>query len=150
MPDHDDTAHGVALRVLALALGVFFFFMALDKRAWIGQPDLLATQLSGWLTNAPAPSRWYLETVAIPGARVFAPLVLAGECAVAVALLLGVYVRPAAVAGFFMVVNFHFAMGVMLSWTYLWNGYGPPVLGGLLALAIGGANLPFSVRRARR
>jgi uncharacterized membrane protein YphA (DoxX/SURF4 family) len=149
MPVHEDTAHGVALRVLSLALGVFFLFMALDKRAWLGQPDLLATQLTGWLVNAPTPSRWYLETVAIPGARIFAPLVLAGEFAVALALLLGVYVRPAAAAGFFMVVNFHVAMGVMLSWTYLWNGYGPPVLGGLLALAIGGGNLPFSLRRAR-
>ena len=141
--------HGVALRVLSLALGVFFFFMALDKRTWIGQPDLLATQLTGWLANAPAPSRWYLETIAIPGARMFAPLVLAGEFAVALALLAGVWVRPAAVAGMFMVVNFHFAMGVMLSWAYLWNGYGPPVLGGLLALAIGGASLPFSVRAGR-
>ena len=42
-------------------------------------------------------------------------------------------------------------MGVLLRYSYLWNGYGPPVLGGLLALAIGGARLPFSVvpRRAR-
>jgi uncharacterized membrane protein YphA (DoxX/SURF4 family) len=142
-------AHGVALRVLSFALGVFFLFMALDKRAWIGQPDLLATQLSGWMANAPAPSRWYLETVAIPGAGVFAPLVLAGELAVALALIFGVFVRPAAIAGLFMVVNFHFAMGVMLSWAYLWNGYGPPVLGGLLALSIGGSNLPFSLRGSR-
>ena len=138
-------AHGVALRVLSLALGVFFLFMGLDKRAWIGQPELLSTQLTGWLATAPHASRWYLETIAIPGARFFAPLVLAGELAVACALLLGAFVRPAAVAGLFMVVNFHFAMGVMLSPAYLWNGYGPPVLGGLLALAIGGRDLPFSV-----
>jgi hypothetical protein len=142
-------AHGVALRVLSIALGVFFLFMALDKRAWIGQPDLLTAQLTGWLADAPAPSRWYLESLAIPGARGFAPLVLAGELAVALALLLGIYVRLAALAGIFMVVNFHFAMGVMLSWSYLWNGYGPPVLGGLAALAIGGAGLPWTVRRAR-
>ena len=44
-----------------------------------------------------------------------------------------------------MVLNFHFAMGVLLQYSYLWNGYGPPVLGGLLALAIGGAGLPFCV-----
>jgi hypothetical protein len=44
-----------------------------------------------------------------------------------------------------MVLNFHFAMGVLLRYSYLWNGYGPPVLGGLLALVIGGARLPFSV-----
>jgi hypothetical protein len=59
-------------------------------------------------------------------------------------------VRLAAVAGLMMVLNFHFAMGVLLRFSYLWNGYGPPVLGGLLALAIGGARLPFSVPRRTR
>jgi hypothetical protein len=72
-------------------------------------------------------------------------VVLAGELAVGAALLAGYRVRLAAVAGLFMVVNFHFAMGVLLQYSYLWNGYGPPVLGGLLALAIGGTRLPFSV-----
>ena len=69
----------------------------------------------------------------------------AGELAVGVALIAGIQVRLAAVAGLFMVLNFHFAMGVLLRYNYLWNGYGPPVLGSLMALAIGGARLPFSV-----
>jgi uncharacterized membrane protein YphA (DoxX/SURF4 family) len=132
-------------------MGVFFLFMGIDKIAWLGDPGLLTTQLRGWHEAAPAPSRWYLEHVALPGAPVFARLVLAGELAVAVALLTGFKVRLAAVAGLFMVLNFHFAMGVLLRFNYLWNGYGPPVLGSLLALAIGGARLPFSItsRRAR-
>ena len=143
-------SHAAGLRVLSLALGVFFLFMGLDKLAWLATPSLLADQLAEWQKTAPAPSRWYLETVAIPGAPVFARLVLLGELAVAVALLAGVYVRLAALTGFFMVVNFHFAMGVMLSFSYLWNGYGPPVLGGLLALAVGGADLPLSAGRLAR
>jgi uncharacterized membrane protein YphA (DoxX/SURF4 family) len=133
------------LRVLSLALGVFFLFMGLDKLPWLGDPGLLTRQLHGWLANAPAPSRWYIQTIAIPGSAVFAPLVLVGELAVAAALLCGFQVRLAALAGLFMVLNFHFAMGVLLRFSYLWNGYGPPVLGGLLALVIGGARLPFSV-----
>jgi uncharacterized membrane protein YphA (DoxX/SURF4 family) len=133
------------LRVLSLALGVFFLFMGLDKIAWLGDSGLLTRQLHGWLGDAPAPSRWYLQTIAIPGSAVFAPLVLVGELAVAAALLCGVQVRLAAVAGLIMVLNFHFAMGVLLRYSYLWNGYGPPVLGGLLALAIGGTRLPFSL-----
>jgi hypothetical protein len=76
--------------------------------------------------------------------------VLVGELAVAVAFLAGVHVRLAALAGLFMVLNFHFAMGVLLEYKYLWNGYGPPVLGGLLALAVGGAGLPFSLSSRRR
>jgi uncharacterized membrane protein YphA (DoxX/SURF4 family) len=135
---------------LSLALGVFFLFMALDKLPWLADRGLLAKELTEWKANAPPPSRWYLETIALPGAPFFAPLVLGGEFAVALALLSGVQMRLAAVAGLFMVVNFHFAMGVMLQYAYLWNAYGPPVLGGLLALVVGGSGLPFSVRlRAR-
>ena len=133
------------LRVLSLALGVFFLFMGLDKVGWLGDPGLLTRQLHEWLGHAPAPSRWYLQTIAIPGSAVFAPLVLLGELAVAAALLCGVQVRLAALVGLVMVLNFHFAMGVLLRYSYLWNGYGPPVLGGLLALAIGGTRLPFSL-----
>ena len=47
-------------------------------------------------------------------------------------------------------LNFHLAMGVLLQYSYLWNGYGPPVLGGLLALGIGGARLPFSLSGGSR
>ena len=88
-----------------------------------------------------------LQTIAIPGSAVFAPLVLVGELTVAAALLCGFQVRLAALAGLFMVLNFHFAMGVLLRYSYLWNGYGPPVLGGLLALAIGGTDCPSASLR---
>ncbi len=73
----------------------------------------------------------------------FARLVPAGELATGAALVVGFKPRLAALVGLFMVLNFHFAMGVLLQYSYLWNGYGPPVLGGLLALVIGGAGLPF-------
>lgn len=142
---HTDHSGARALRVLSLAMGVFFLFMGLDKIAWLNDPGLLSTQLGGWLSTAPAPSRWYVQHIALPGAPVFARLVLAGELAVGLAMLAGFQVRLAAITGLFMVVNFHFAMGVMLQWAYLWNGYGPPVLGSLLALAIGGGALPFSL-----
>jgi uncharacterized membrane protein YphA (DoxX/SURF4 family) len=129
---------------------VFFLFMAMDKLPWLGDRGLLTRELTEWKANAPPPSRWYLETIAIPGSAIFAPLVLGGEFAVAVALLSGVQVRLAAAAGLFMVANFHFAMGVMLQYSYLWNAYGPPVLGGLLALVVGGRGLPLSVRLGAR
>jgi hypothetical protein len=35
----------------------------------------------------------------------------------------------------------------MFTYGYLTNGYGLPVIGGLLALALGGASLPLSVKR---
>jgi uncharacterized membrane protein YphA (DoxX/SURF4 family) len=138
-------SNAIGLRVLSLFLGVFFLFMGLDKLAWLTDARPLTKQLNAWLETGPAVSRWYLQTVAIPGAPIFARLVLLGELATGAALLTGFQPRFAAVAGLFMVLNFHFAMGVLLQYSYLWNGYGPPVLGGLLALAIGGAHLPFSV-----
>ena len=152
MPLTPSATHQAArgLRVVSLAMGVFFLFMGLDKITWLADGSLLATQLRDWLAQAPAPSRWYLETMAIPGAPVFARLVLVGELAVAAALLFGVRMRLAALAGLFMVVNFHFAMGVLLRVDYLWNGYGPPVLGSLLALAVGGEALPWTVAARRR
>ena len=144
-----DSASACGLRLLSVFMGIFFLFMALDKTAWMADPGLLTAQLRGWQDAAPQPSRWYLETLAIPGAPVFARLVLVGEFTVGVALIAGFQVRLAAMAGLFMVLNFHFAMGVLLKYSYLWNGYGPPVLGSLLALAIGGARLPFSVTARR-
>ena len=138
-------ANASGLRVLSLFLGVFFLFMGLDKLAWLTDDGLLTRQLDQWLAASPGANRWYLRTIAIPAAPVFARLVPVGELATGVALLTGFLPRAAALAGLFMVLNFHFAMGVLLQYSYLWNGYGPPVLGGLLALVIGGTRLPFSV-----
>jgi uncharacterized membrane protein YphA (DoxX/SURF4 family) len=133
------------LRILSLFLGIFFLFMGLDKLEWVTDAGHLTKQLNEWLGASPAASRWYLRTIAIPGAPIFARLVVLGELGTGVALLLGFQPRLVAVVGLFMVLNFHFAMGVLLQYSYLWNGYGPPVLGGLVALAIGGAQLPFSL-----
>lgn len=133
------------LRILSLFLGTFFLFMGLDKLEWMTNAGHLTTQLNEWLGNSPAASRWYLQTIAIPGAPIFARLVVAGELGTGLALLVGFQPRLVAVVGLFMVVNFHFAMGVLLQYSYLWNGYGPPVLGGLMALAFGDAQLPFSL-----
>jgi len=46
-----------------------------------------------------------------------------------------------------MVINFHIAADVMFRYDYLINAYGLPVLGGLLALAVGGTRLPFSASK---
>ena len=138
------------LRALSLFLGIFFLFMGLDKLAWLSDPGLLTRQLNEWLQASPPASRWYLRTIAIPGAPVFAYLVLAGELGTGAALLVGFKPRLAALVGLFMVLNFHLAMGVLLQYSYLWNAYGPPVLGGLLALFIGGSSLPFSLSGASR
>jgi hypothetical protein len=46
-----------------------------------------------------------------------------------------------------MVLNFHIASDVIFQYSYLTNAYGLPVLGGLLALALGGTRLPLSASK---
>lgn len=135
------------LRILSITLGVFLLFMGLDKLAWLMDGSLLVMRLQEWRGSASPMARWYLDTIAIPGAPVFARLVPVGELAAGAALLCGIKVRLAAVVALLMVLNFHVASDVLFHYSYLTNAYGPPVLGGLLALAIGGARLPLSLSK---
>lgn len=135
------------LVALRLCLGVFFLFQALGKVGWFTGSAVLRSRFAEWVGNVGPLSRAYLESVCIPGVEVFARLVPLGEFAVATAFLLGGYTRAAAAMALLMVLNFHFASGVMFQYSYLTNGYGLPVLGGLLALAMGGTGLPLSVKK---
>ena len=138
------------LRGLSVLIGVFLIFMGLGKTAWLTDGGLLLAELGRWRGLAPAASLWYLETVAIPGAPLFARLVPLGELATGAALVLGYRVQLAAATALLMIINFHFASGIVFTYGYLTNGYGLPVLGGLFALAVGGAGLPFGVSLSRR
>jgi uncharacterized membrane protein YphA (DoxX/SURF4 family) len=69
-----------------------------------------------------------------------------GELVAGAALVVGFWTRLAAAAAFLMVLNFHVASGAIFQYRFLTNGFGLPVLGGLLALALGGARLPLAVR----
>lgn len=135
------------LTALRLCLGVFFLFEAISKLGWFTSSAVLRSRLTEWAETVPAISRAYITNICLPGAEVFARIVPLGEFSVALAFLLGGYTRLAAILALLMVLNFHFASGVMFEYSYLTNGYGPPVLGGLLALAIGGVGLPLSVKR---
>jgi uncharacterized membrane protein YphA (DoxX/SURF4 family) len=134
------------LRVLAIFLGVFLIFEGLGKLAWFTDSAPLYGVLQGWLKDAPPTTRWYLETFAIPGVPMFARLVPLGELSAGAALLLGFWTRLAAAAVFVMVLNFHVASGAIFQYRFLTNGFGLPVLGGLLALALGGGRLPWSAK----
>jgi uncharacterized membrane protein YphA (DoxX/SURF4 family) len=137
-----------ALRILSVALGVFLIFMALDKIEWLSDSTMLTRRLQEWRGMVRPLARWYLDTVAIPGAPVFARVVVLAELASGTALILGLKIRLAAALAFLMVLNFHLASDLVFRYSYLINAYGLPILGGLLALAVGGTRLPFSVSRS--
>jgi len=130
----------VALLVVRIALGIFFIFEGWDKLPWMMNPGLLATALQKWADAGAPVSKWYIETILIPGASVFARLVFLGEVATGLALLSGVWLRPAAILAFLMVLNIHFAHSTIFQYGFLSKGDGLPILGGLLALAIAGGN----------
>jgi thiosulfate dehydrogenase [quinone] large subunit len=140
-------AHALGLTALRILLGVFFLFMSLSKIAWLTDSSILVGQLTGWANEAGPFSRWYLETFCLPGAPIFARVVPVAELSTGLALILGIYTRIAATLGLLMILNFHVASGIIFTYAYLTNGYGLPVLGGLVALALGGSNLPMSVKR---
>lgn len=136
-----------ALRVLGVAIGLFFLFNGLDKRTWFLDSSILSERLDGWLENAAPSVRWYIETLAAPGMPLFARLVPLAELLAGAALIVGFWTRLAAFLALMMVANFDFARGMFHSGEFLTDGVGFPVVGGLLALTIAGARLPFSLSK---
>lgn len=134
----------VSLRVL---LGIFFTFEGWDKLPWVTNPGLLTAILARWAEMATPLSRWYLDTVAIPGAPVFARFIFFGEVAAGLALIFGLWTRATAIVTILMVLNIHLAHSALFQYSFLSKGDGLPVLGGLVALAIGGGRLPYSLKR---
>jgi uncharacterized membrane protein YphA (DoxX/SURF4 family) len=140
--------HGTGLTILRVFLGVFFLFQGLGKLRWFVDSSILLSQFRDW-HDAVAPgsiSARYLDQV-MPFAGVFARLVPIGEISCGLAMIGGLWTSLAALVAFFMVLNFAVASGYIFKYSYLTNGYGLPVLGGTLALALGGVRLPFSLRK---
>jgi len=140
---------GTGLALIRICLGVFFLFEGIAKLKWLVDVSILSRQFDGWLASAAAgsTSRVYLEHVAIPGVAVFARLVPLGELAAGIALIVGYWTPVAAFLAFVMVMNIHVASGALFRMAFLTNGYGLPVVGPTLGLAIGGIRLPFSLKR---
>jgi uncharacterized membrane protein YphA (DoxX/SURF4 family) len=126
-----------ALLLLRVALGVFMFFFGLERASWLLDATPLVTQLAAWLPDAPPASRWYLERM-IPGAPVFARLVPLGTMMSGIALALGLWTRIAAAISLVLVLSLQLGAGSMFRYAYLMDANGLPLIGGLIALVIGG------------
>ena len=130
-----------------MVLGIFLISMGLGKLDWAADSSLLENELRNWWGPAPAISKLYIDWFAMPLHPVLARLVLLGEVTTGLALVAGYRLRLAALAALFMILNFHFAMGLLFSTAYLTNGYALPVVGGLAAVAVGARGLPYSLDR---
>lgn len=136
----------IALRILAIGLGVFFVAMSLNKLAWLTNASLLSDRFVRWAPAASPGVRWYLETIALPAAPILATAIPISEFCVGLAFVAGLWIRPAASLALFLVLNFHFGTSAFYAWEFLRDGTGPPVLAALVALVIGGRRLPFTIR----
>jgi uncharacterized membrane protein YphA (DoxX/SURF4 family) len=134
----DRQATGIV--ILRICIGIFFIFEGLGKIRWLTDPSVLAGQFAAWSQAAPpgSISQWYLHRVAIPGVTIFARLVPLGELLSGLAMVVGFWTPLFAFVAFFMALNFHVAGGTLFKYSFLTNGYGLPVLGSTLALALAG------------
>jgi uncharacterized membrane protein YphA (DoxX/SURF4 family) len=139
---------GTGLALLRICIGIFFIFEGLGKIRWFMDTSQLAGMFASWSQAAPpgSVSHWYLGRIALPGVAVFARLVPLGELTSGLALVLGFWTPFFAFVAFFMALNFQIASGVVFKYSFLTSGYGLPVLGATLALALGGVRLPWSIR----
>jgi len=139
---------GTGLAITRVCIGVFFLAEGLSKYRWFTDSSILAGMLTGWAQNA-APgsaSARYLEHFALPGVVYFARLVPIGEITCGLAMLLGFGTNMFAFVAFLMALNFQLASGALMKTSFLTSGYGLPVLGSTLGLAVGGIRLPWSVK----
>jgi len=133
----------LGLTVLRVCIGVFFVFEGLSKIRWFTDSSILAGTFAEWSRSA-APGtimHAYLERVAIPGVAVFARLVPLGEMTCGAALIAGFMTPLFAFIAFFMALNFQIANGAVFKYSFLTSGYGLPVLGSTMALALAGGGL---------
>lgn len=138
---------GIGLAVIRICMGLFFTFEGLGKYRWFVDSSILSRRFEEWMQTTGPASHWYLERIAIPGTAYFARLVPLGEITCGVALLVGIWTPLFALIAFLMALNFHIAGGTLFRYGFLTDGYGLPVLGSTLGLAIGGVRLPWSLRR---
>ena len=139
---------GTGWVVLRICLGVFLIFQAIGKLSWFMDSSILNGELGLWLQNAArgSISEAYLQRIAVPGVAVFARLVPLGEFVCGAALLVGFMTPLFAFVAFLLVLNYQIAGGAIFQLSFLASRSGLPVLGSTLALAIGGARLPWSIR----
>ncbi len=104
------------LLLVRVFTGAFFLYEASNQLAkgWIGG-DGLERMLTSALRDhsIPGPYRRFLEDVVLQQDQLFTLLVIPGEVAVGVALVLGLATRPTAVMALFMNVNFAIMNGVV-------------------------------------
>jgi uncharacterized membrane protein YphA (DoxX/SURF4 family) len=101
------------LSVLRIYVGYYLFFQGIGKFQrnfpkgdWIGRQigDIASLDLYPWYKT-------FLQNYVVPHSELFGYLVMVGEIAVGVCLLLGLFTRLSALVGLFMLANYYLGPG---------------------------------------
>jgi thiosulfate dehydrogenase (quinone) large subunit len=99
------------LVIMRIACGLWFLASGLRKATREGMSHLIPEEMRRYTKTAPAFYRTFLDAVAIPHARLFAVLVVAGEIGVGVGLAAGLFTPVCAAVGIFLNLNYLLATG---------------------------------------
>jgi len=129
-----------------LFLGVSFIAAGLDKLTDpeffdASRPGYIGKQLAGFATGSPVGD--FLTSVAVPNATIFGALVLAGELAIGLGTLVGLFSRLAALFGFVLSITLWLTATWQVQPFYL--GADLPYAMGWLVLAVAGPHPLFSL-----
>ena len=131
---------------LRLFLGVSFLAAGLDK---LTDPEFFDSQKLGYIGNQlngfanQSPLGPFLTNVAVPNATIFGAMVLAGELAIGLGTLVGLFSRVAAIFGFILSMT----LWLTATWavTPFFLGADLPYAMGWLTLALAGAHPVLSL-----
>lgn len=137
------------LAILRIAAGLSLLGPGLHKVGWFRHPGL-EQQLASWASHTSNPAVLQYLHLAIPHSALLARVVVLGELGLGSLLVLGFLTPLASALAFLMVLNFHFASGMMLSTQYLLGQNGLVYVLIFLVLVAGKAGIALGIDGALR
>ena len=131
--------------ILRFVLGGFWFEHSRQKWEWPWTGEL-ERRFQRYSQNAEGLQKTYVERFCLPNWRVLQYLVIFGELTVGLSFLFGYLMKPAALGGAFMALNFLFAQGSLFEPGIIGNPYGPVLIMATLVAAFGGGETRWSLR----
>src|SRR6267142_5544126 len=155
LPSHLDTHNTHALALLRIGVGLLFLIFGQYKV--FGTAFTLHGGFQFWINKFLEGGAYpfmipVLREFVLPHATAIAFLVAYGELAIGVALVIGVWVRPASVFGFLYMLSLLFSSNYPGAHAPLWQYFGASLDHSVLALCfvaflIGDATAAWSLRR---
>ncbi len=126
----------IQILIIRLALAGLFLSLGWEKmhEGWLTSPQSLNEALATDRTHASGFQLQYLDVVAIPYAAVWSKLMVIGETALGISLLLGLLVRLSSLMAIIMVLNFYAANGSLYSLRFFGSPWSALLTGCLLVI----------------